>query len=56
MERNYAITELEMVVVAWALTHFHFYLYRHSVRVLKEHTAVKAILQTPNPSGKHARW
>ena len=24
--------------------------------VLTDHTAVKAILQTPNPSGKHARW
>ena len=28
----------------------------HDVTVLTDHSAVKAILQTPNLSGKHARW
>lgn len=36
--------------------HFMPYLYGHDVTVLTDHTAVKAILQAPNPSGKHARW
>ena len=51
-ERNYAITELETLAVVWAINHFHFYLYGHSVKVLTDHTAVKAILETPNPSGR----
>lgn len=55
-ERNYAITELETLAVVWAITHFHSYLYGHSVTVYTDHSAVKAVLETPNPSGKHARW
>ena len=35
---------------------FHSYLYGHSVTVVADHAAVQAILETPNPSGKHARW
>lgn len=35
------------------LTH---YLYNQSVTVYTDHTAVKAVLETPNPTGKHARW
>ena len=55
-ERNYAITELETLAVVWAMSHFHSYLYGHSVTVFTDHSAVKAVLETPNPSGKHARW
>lgn len=55
-ERNYAITELETLAVVWAITHFIPYLYGHEVTVLTDHTAVKAVLETPNPSSKHARW
>ena len=55
-ERNYAITELETLAVVWAITHFIPYLYGHEVTVYTDHTAVKAVLETPNPSGKHARW
>ena len=42
--------------MVWAVTYFHLYLYGHSVTVLTNHTAVKAVLETPNPNGKHARW
>ena len=55
-ERNYSITELETLAVVWALSHFRFYLYGNSVKVLTDHSAVKAVLMSPNPSGKHARW
>ena len=55
-ERTYSITELETLAVVWALTHFVPYPYGHDVTILTDHTAVTAILQTPNPSGKHARW
>eukprot|EP00731_Ephydatia_muelleri_P000008 Em0001g8a len=55
-ESNYGITELETLAVVWALTHFRGYLYGNSVTVYTDHAAVKAVLETPNPSGKHARW
>ena len=55
-ESRYAITELETLAVVWAMSHFHSFLYGHSVTVYTDHSAVKAILDTPNPSGKHARW
>ena len=55
-ERNYSISELETLAVVWSITHFHPYLYGHTVTVYTDHTAVKAILNTTNPSAKHARW
>lgn len=55
-EKNYGITELETLAVVWAISHFHYYLYGHRVVVYTDHTAVRAILETPSPSGKHARW
>ena len=36
--------------------HFHKYLYDHNITVFTDHAALKAVLQTPNPSSKHARW
>ena len=55
-ERRYGITELETLAVVWAMSHFHHYLYGNHVTVLTDHTAVKAVLETDNPSAKHARW
>ena len=55
-ERNYGISELETLAVVWGIQHFHAYLYGHHVTVVTDHTAVKAILQSPSPNGKHARW
>lgn len=55
-EKNYSITELEMLAVVWAIGHYHAYLYGHGVTVFTDHSTVKAILETPSPSGKHARW
>ena len=55
-EKNYGITELETLAVVWAISHYRFYLYGNSVTVLTDHSAVKAVLTAPNPTGKHARW
>jgi len=55
-ERNYSITEMETLAVVWAISHFQFYLYGRSVTVYTNHTAVKAVLEAPNPTGKHAHW
>ena len=55
-EKNYGITELETLAVVWAVNHYHAYLYGHKVTVLTDHSAAKAVLDTPSSSGKHARW
>lgn len=55
-EKNYSVTELETLAVVWAVSHFHAYLYGHAVTVYTDHSAVKAVLGTPSPNGKHARW
>jgi len=55
-EKNYSVTELETLAVVWAVTHFHSYLYGGRVTILTDHSAVKAVLETSNPTGKHARW
>ena len=53
-ERNYSITEMETLAVVWGIQHFRAYLYGHGVTVITDHSAVRAVLETPNPSGKHA--
>ena len=55
-ESNYGITELETLAVVWVLTLFRTYIYGNEVTVYTNHSAVKGVLETPNPSGKHARW
>ena len=55
-EQCYGITELETLAVVWSISHFHHYLYGNSVTVFTDHTAVKAVLETANPTAKHARW
>ena len=39
------------------MSHFHYsnYLYGHKVNVYTDHTAVKAVLDVPNLTSKHAR-
>lgn len=55
-EKNYGSTEMEGLAVVWALKHFRQYLYGHRCQVFTDHEALKALLNTPHPSGKLARW
>ena len=55
-ERNYGITELEGQGVIWAVKHFRPYIYGHHCVVYTDHEALKSLLNTPQPSGKLARW
>jgi len=40
----------------WATKHFRAYLYGHPRDVYTDHEALQALLNTPHPSGKLARW
>ena len=55
-EQNYVVTELEALGVVWAVKHFRPYLYGHRCDVCTDHEALKSLLNTPQPSGKLARW
>ena len=55
-KENYLITELETLAVVWAINHFRCCVYGRAVTVYIDHSAVKAVLETPNPTGKHAWW
>ena len=53
-EPNYGITDLEILAVVWAVSHFH--LYGHRVTVYTDHSAVCAVLEDYNPTARYARW
>jgi len=55
-EKNYSVSELETLAVVEFVKYFRPYLYEHAVTVETDHTAVKAVLQKPNPSPRIARW
>ena len=54
-ERNYGVTELEALGVVWAVKHFRHYLYGNRCDVYTDHEVLRALLNTPHPSGKLAR-
>lgn len=55
-EKNYGITEMEGLGAVWAVKHFRPYLYGHPCDLYTDHQALKSLLNTPQPSGKLARW
>ena len=55
-EKNYGISEMEGLGVVWAVKHFRHYIYGHHCTVYTDHEALKALLNTPQPSRKLARW
>ena len=55
-EKHYGISELEALGVVWAIKHFRPYIYGLHYIVFTDHVALKALLNTSQPSGKLARW
>ena len=55
-EKRYRITELEGLGVVWAVKYFRPYLYGHHCDIYTDHEALKSLLNSPQPSGKLARW
>ena len=55
-KKVYGISELEALGVVWPVKHYCHYLYGHPCTVFTDHEALKSLLNTPQPSGKLARW
>lgn len=55
-QKNHSATELEALGVVWAVKHYRPYLYGNQCDVFTDHVALKSLLNTPQPSGKFARW
>ena len=49
-ERNYAITELEMLALVWSVKHFRASLLGHKYVVYTDHAACTSLLNTPHIS------
>ena len=55
-ERNYAITELEILGLVWAAKLFRPYLLGYHCIAFTDHSACTSLLNAAHPSGKLARW
>ena len=51
-ERNYRITELEVLGVAWGAKHFRAYLCGYKCIVYTDHAPLRSMLRAQHPSGK----
>jgi len=56
-EVNFHATELECLAVKWAVEHFRPYLQSNiPFTIITDHSALKGLFNTPNLSGRLARW
>ena len=55
-EKKYGVTEMAGLGVVWVIKHFRPYLYGHPCEVFTDHSALTSLLNTPQHSGKLARW
>ena len=54
-QRNYTVTDRELLAVKWAVNLFHHYLYRHPFTIYTDHAALQWLLQAKNPSSRLTR-
>lgn len=55
-QRNYAITEKELLSVLLALRHFRPYVELSHFKVITDHQSLKWLASLKNPTGRLARW
>lgn len=55
-ESNYGVSKLECLAVIWAVKQFRPYLLGRKFTIITDHSALKGLLNTTNPTGIIARW
>ena len=55
-ERNYPITELELLGVVYGVKQFDHYLRQHSFTVVTDHSSLRWLVNLKVPHGRLARW
>ncbi|KAG1043320.1 hypothetical protein G6F43_011674 [Rhizopus delemar] len=55
-EVNYGVSKLECLAVIWAVKLFRPYLLGRKFTIITDHSALKGLLNTTNPTGIIARW
>ena len=55
-ESNYSISKLELLAAVWAIKQLRSYLLGKKFQLITDHTALRGLLNTPNPNGMLARW
>jgi len=54
-EKNYSITELELLCVVWGIQHFRPYLYGRTFQIITDHQALTTVMKMKNPTSKITR-
>lgn len=55
-ERNYGITERELLAVLDSVTHFRSYIEGSHFKIVTDHSSLQWLTTLSNPSGRLARW
>jgi hypothetical protein len=55
-EIHYGITEKECLAVVWAVKQCRVYIYGMTTTIVTDHSALKWLLNIPEPTGRLARW
>lgn len=55
-ERNYTVTERELLAVVWSVKYFRCYLYGRSFALYTDHSAIRWLLSISDPSSGLTRW
>jgi hypothetical protein len=55
-ENNYAPTEIECLAAVWGMKYFRPYLYQTPFELVTDHSALKWMLNKPDPNKRMARW
>src|ERR1035438_5241613 len=55
-EENYGVTKLECLAVIWAIKHFRCYLVGMQFDLVTDHSALRGLMNSPNPMGIFAQW